>query len=105
MGKDFTVTVCDPERKAEFEAILGTATVCVKTPFPVRANLPGHPDALVYELDLELITLKQRERLVAHLAEKFELPPAEVEANLNDHGVPILADDCVVGIANPLRWT
>ena len=104
MGKDFTVTVCEPERRAEFEAIFGTATVHVKSPFPVRANLPGRPDCLIYELDLELITREQRARLVAFLAEKFGISVEEVDALLEVHGVPILAEDCVVGVANPQRW-
>jgi hypothetical protein len=104
MGKDFTVTVCEPERAAEFEAIFGTTTVHVKSPFPARADLPGHPDSLVFELDLELITADQRKRLVAHLAEKFSIPAEEVEATLDEQGVPLRFDDCVTGIANPLRW-
>ncbi len=35
MSKDFVVTVCEPERRAMFEAVFGTATVYVKSPFPV----------------------------------------------------------------------
>lgn len=104
MSKDCTVTVCNPERRAEFEAVFGTATVYVKSPFPTRANLPGHPDSLIFELDLESITPEQRERLVAFLAEKFGIAAGEVDGLLEVHGVPILADDCVVGMANPLRW-
>ena len=104
MGKDFTVTVCEPERRAMFEAVFGTATVHVESPFPTKANLPGRPDSLIYELDLESITPEQREKLVAFLAEKFGISAEEVDALLEAHGVPILADDCVVGVTNPL-WS
>lgn len=104
MGQDFTVTVCEPERAAEFEAIFGTTTVHVKSPFPVKADLPGHPASWVFMLDLDLITADQRERLVAHLAKKFGIPAEEVEAVLDEHGVPLLADNCTAGLANPLRW-
>lgn len=104
MGKDFTVTICEPERRAMFEAVFGTATVHVESPFPTKANLPGRPDSLIYELDLESITPEQREKLVAFLAEKFGISAEEVDALLEAHGVPILADDCVVGVTNPL-WS
>ena len=51
-----------------------------------------------------MITPEQRERLAAHLNEKFGIPIGEVDAMLDEHGVPILADDCVLGVANPLQW-
>jgi hypothetical protein len=104
MGGDFTVTVLEPDRAAEFEAIFGTTTVGVKSPFPVKADLPGHPDSWVYELDLGLITANQRARLVAHLAGEFDVPAEEVEATLDEQGVPIRVVDCAVGMANLLRW-
>jgi hypothetical protein len=104
MGKDFTVMICNPERAVEWEAILGTIRVHVKSPIPSRANLPGHPDALIYELDLGFLDADQRQRLVAHLAEKFGFSEDEVEAALDEHGVPILAGDCVVSVTNPQCW-
>lgn len=104
MGKDFTVTVYNPERKAEWEAMLGTATVHVKSPIPSRANLPGHPNTLIYEMDLGFLTGGQRRRLVAHLAAKFGLPKREVARDLDSHGVPILASDCVASVKNPQKW-
>lgn len=104
MGQDFTATITNPERRAEWEDILGTATVHVKAPFPTKADLPSHPDALVYELDLDFLTEEQREKLVIHLAVKFGLPSEYVGKNLDVHGVPILAKDCVISVANPQRW-
>ena len=104
MAEDFTVTICDPHRRAVFESVFGTATVHPVSPFPAQADLPGHPDEPVYMLDLELITPEQRERLVSYLAEGFGVPAEEVDVLLDDHGVPIPADDCVVGMATPLQW-
>jgi hypothetical protein len=95
MGNGFTVTIMDPQRKAEWESIFGTATVRVKSPVPVLADLPGKPNSMIFELDLEAITPEQRGKLVAHLAGKFGISAVEVEANLDDHGVPILAEHCV----------
>ena len=51
-----------------------------------------------------ILTEEQRGRLVAHIAAKFGLPEAEVAAELDTHGVPILASDCVAGVKNPLKW-
>lgn len=104
MAKDFTVTVTDPARAAEWEAVLGTARLHVRSPIPSRANLPGKPGAEIYLLDLELLTPEQRQRLVAHLAERFGLPVEFVEKNLDVQGVPILAEHCVVAISNPQKW-
>jgi hypothetical protein len=104
MGKDFTVTITDPERAAWFECIFGTATIHVKSPIPETMNLPGKPHALAYMLDLELITDTQRHALVMHIANKFILPPGEVAATLDQNGVPILAEHCVVMVAHPQRW-
>lgn len=101
MGKDFTVTVCNPERKAEWEAVLGTAAVHVRSPIPSRANLPGHPNVLIYELDLDLLSKEQRARVIAHLAARFDVPEDEVARDLDSVGVPILARDCVVSVKNP----
>jgi len=104
MGKDFTVTITDPQRAEEFKRIFGTTTVHVTSPFPERVNLRGTPHSLVYMLDLELITDGQRHALIQHIADKFQLPPDQVAATLDQHGVPILAENCVVSIEHPQKW-
>lgn len=43
-------------------------------------------------------------RVVAHIAAKFNIPAAEVDAGLDAHGCPILAEHVTVSIANPWRW-
>lgn len=39
-----------------------------------------------------------------YLANKFGLDPSVVEAGIDEEGVPILAEDCMVTIHNPQRW-
>lgn len=104
MSRDFKVTVFDPERAAEWQEIMGTTTLCVKSPIPSQASLPGIKTALIYELDLDLLTEEQLHRLVTHIANKFNYTPEEVKEALPIQGVPILADDCTVSMGNPQRW-
>jgi DNA-binding transcriptional regulator YbjK len=102
--KDFTVTVTNPERATDWQNILGRTTVVVQSPIPQRANLPGHHDSLIYLLDLEVLTTEEVDRLVEHLARRFDIPQSDVARDLREMGVPILADDCIVTVSNPQRW-
>ena len=104
MGQDFTVTITDPKHAAEFQRIFGTTTVHVKSPLPELDNLPGKPAKPVYMLDLELITDEQRIALIRHIADKFCIPLGEVAVTLDMHGVPILAEHCVVTVEHPQKW-
>jgi hypothetical protein len=105
MSKDFTVTVTNPDRAADWQSILGRATVSVLSPLPSRGNLPGHPDALFYMLDLDALTSEEIDRLTAFIAQRFHIADAEVAHDLRRNGVPILADDCIVSVhLNPQRW-
>lgn len=104
MAKDFTVTVTNIHRTAEWTAIFDTSTLFVKSPIPYPASLPGHPKAYVYDLDLDHYDETQRQRLVDHIAAKFGIPAHQVAAELEKQGVPILADDCTPTIRGPQRW-
>lgn len=105
MSKDFTATITNPERAAEWEALLDTTTVHIRSPIPQPASLPGHPKAMIYELDLALITDEQRQRLIQHFHLKFGVPKDTIMQTLNEIGVPILTDDCIVSItSHPLKW-
>lgn len=96
-----TGTITDPQRAVEWEAILGTTTVCLKSCLPYRANLPGLPNRLVYELDLASLDDGQRRRLIDFLARKFTLEPEFVAAKLDEFGVPILAEHVTVQVRTP----
>lgn len=91
-----TTRVKDPARKREWEAILDSDTLPIRSPIPSWTFLPGMGDRLVYELDLKRLTIKHLERLVDHLARKFDFTPEAVSTQLMAEGVPILADDVVV---------
>ena len=69
-----------------------------------EANLPGYPAKPVFLLDLELLEPAQRRRLVTHLAAKFGLEQADVDRDLEAHGMPIRAADCSVMVFNPQPW-
>jgi len=94
----------DPERIAEWTAVFGSPTVCVKTPIPQLADLPAKPRSKVYFLDLGELTDEQYNRLIDHIAAKFSLDPFETAADVQKRGVPILADDCMVTVENPQKW-
>jgi predicted membrane channel-forming protein YqfA (hemolysin III family) len=60
--------------------------------------------ALIFLLDEKLITPEQRQRLVEHISRKFNIPAAEVEADIDGPGAPILDEDCTVTVHNPQKW-
>lgn len=95
-----TATVTNPERRAFWESIFGTAILPILSFIPVRVNVPGHPNTLAYMLDLRLISPEQRKRLIRALSKNFNVPLAEVEATLDARGVPVLADDVSVSSSN-----
>lgn len=104
MGKDFQVIVHDPERIKVWTEIFGTTTLYVKSPIPFLADVPGYNNELVYDLDLDQYTNRQRQALIQHIADKFTLPPETVAAQIDELGVPILARHCTVAIHNPQKW-
>lgn len=84
----------DSPRAADWEAVMGSREMPLKSVLPILASAPGVPRGLFYALDTQALTDGQRARLVALLARKFDVPAEEVKADLDGpHGVPILADD------------
>lgn len=107
MAKDFRVTITTPARAAEWLAAVGDDTVCVKSPIPHYATIPGREGPeLVYDLDLEMLTKEQFDGLCIFLANKFSSPLDEVRAALSDtnYNLPILQSDCMLSVHNPQRW-
>jgi hypothetical protein len=90
MSKDFTATI-----DKEWLRVYGTDTVYLQSPFAYEADIEGLGEHDVYMLDLELLTAEQRQRQIGYIAERFNLDRAEVEAELDEHGMPILADEDV----------
>lgn len=98
MGKDFTAAITNPERAAEWKALLGTTTVYIKSPIPKRANLPDHSNILIYELvyklDLDLTTDEHRQLLIRHF-HLIGVPKKMIIEALEEIGVPSpLQDSC-----------
>lgn len=89
-------TVRNPERKREWEAIFGMDIVPIKSILPISVNVLGIGDTAAYELDLQRINLEQWERLVDHLARKFDMTPESAAITLAEEGVPVLVEDVIV---------
>lgn len=80
----------------KWKAIFGSDTVPIKSMLPARASFPGKGNTAVYELDLTELTSAQLERLVNHIARKFDCTPELVSTRLAEEGMPILVDDVFV---------
>jgi len=105
MGKDFTVTINNAERKLEWLEMVGTTKLYIKSFKPELVTLAGTDEAQpVFYLDLDLLHLQQYQRLIHYLARKFNLPLRQMRRNLEEQGVPIPAADCALTIYNPHRW-
>lgn len=106
MGADFTVLIHEgTERAKNFMDVFGRLEVNVVSFIPITVNVPGFDEPQpVYLLDLALITMHERARLIHNLAERFSIDPADVENLIDVMGVPILASDCTLTVANPQRW-
>jgi len=89
-----TVTLHDPERAAFWRGVLGTDTLPVIALVPQWLHLPGFGEPqLCFMLDLGALTPELRGRLIAGIAQRFELEPDEVASEIDGHGVPILFDN------------
>ena len=105
MEQDFSATINeDSPRAADWLKVLGSREVAITSPQPVLASAPGIEAALFYQLDLSALTAEQRARLIAHLAERFHVPLAEVKRDLNQVGCPLLAEDLIVAVSQPWTW-
>ena len=86
----------NPDRRAFWLATLGTDTVPIFSIIPTWATLPNIGESLVFLLDVHALSQEQQEKLLAALAEKFDVPSVEARELFFRDGVPILADDVEV---------
>lgn len=86
------------DRAADFQKIFGTTTVRVTGWRAHKGWVAEHNTTQdVLELDLDWVCANGfRDALVAHLAERFNLPADFVGRDLERVGVPILAEDCTL---------
>jgi len=90
-------------RAADWLRVFGRLTdIPLRSPFAIRVNVPGRSNVSAYLLDISFITPEERLRLVNHIADRFNLTPAEVDRDLDAQGVPILAEDVLVSIPQGL---
>lgn len=89
------VTVGGP-RGEEMMELLGTRTFALKSPQPIRASLPGIPDALVYLLDVDALPPADIEKLARYFARKFNGRLSDVRKEIRRDGIPVLADNCTI---------
>lgn len=103
MRPPLEVTINGP-RGDEWEHVCGTRRFPVTTWDPLRANLPGKPNAEIYLLNIQLLTTETLAKILEHLSQKFGNRLEEVEAEVAAHGIPILAEDCTAVLNDPQRW-
>lgn len=103
MSKDFKAII-RPEstRYQEWMNAFGANEVSIKSPIPHEGSAPGIERGLFYLIDLEELTGEQKERLVKHLASKFNIDEQEVASQLVE--CPIYDEDVAVVIHNPQKW-
>ena len=101
MSRDFIVTI-GGARGEEWKRVLGTNQFCVVSAMTSPGTALGRPGSF-YFMDLETLNAEDRSTLVKHLAGKFHLSVEQVEADIAQYGVPILADDCQLTVLNLRR--
>ncbi len=91
-------------RGDEWERAVGTRTFPVTTWNPMRGNLPGKPNAEIWMINLGALEPELLDKIVLHLAQKFEIPADEMRHEVLARGIPVLADDAFVVLHDPQRW-
>jgi len=104
MANAFVSIRAESERAKHWQAVFGRLdNIPVTGWLPSRATLPGfNRPQLVYMLDLTKCTEAELAHLVVNLAERFNLSPLVVQAELPRFGCPILADDVIFHTTDPL---
>lgn len=91
-----TAKTTNPERAAKWREVFGTDEVPITCPIPLSVgDFPGVGQRHYYLMDLRAITPEQKERLIASIAQDFNLSIEEVRQNIDMVGVPVLADDVI----------
>jgi hypothetical protein len=103
MGKDFIATITNEERAADIEAIFGSRDMFLKSFIPDGVLWNGETK-LAYQIDLEMYGDEIIDKLTEFLATKFSIPIEDVKRDLPAIGCPLLADDCIIEVKNPMRW-
>lgn len=100
---DFFVTIRG-ERGEEWKQVIGTDTVPVVSPIPIRANLPGLGEQSAFLLAIDQLEPETFQAIVRHLSMKFGIALREIETTIRAEGIPILDHDCTLVVLNPQKW-
>lgn len=82
-----------------WHSIFGGGRVPLTSSLPVNVTIGNEKDVEAYMLELRAMTLRQRALLLGALAQKFQTPIFEVEAEITRVGFPIRATDVIVTIS------
>lgn len=106
MGKDFILTFKpDSERGKEMKRLFGRDHFEIESFIPELVMIAGFEEPQsCFMLDLKFLNSRERIKLVTWIANKFNLPPLDVDQQLEEEGFPIIDQDVYVAIHNPLRW-
>jgi hypothetical protein len=86
-----TAKILEGTRRALWIEIFPDAVLPIKSMFTIKTDLPGHPGADAYMLDLDAISPDQRAKMIDVLATRFNIPREELADEI-EKGVPILAE-------------
>ena len=86
--------------RAVFERVAGIPIQSYET---VISGVPGHHFTDCYMLDMARVSLGEKTRLIAFLADEFGMTPDQVHYELQE-GCPILAIDVIAAAPLPLLW-
>lgn len=85
----------NPDSVSMWRRVFGINEAPITSVVPQPAYIPGKGEELVYWLDMEAISEDQRERLVQVIAKKFNVAEFVVMQELEETGLPILAEHVV----------
>lgn len=96
MADGFFARVVRSERFEAWQSVFGRYELPIVSPIPEIVCVPDYGFTRAYALDLDEVTAEDRERLIEHIAKRFELSVDYVAERIEQLGVPILADGVIV---------
>lgn len=86
----------DCERATWWQEVYGSFEVPLLSPLPIRLIGPNGEAQSFYKVDLSKLPPQQHDKAAQFVANKFGLPIDEVRKDMNEYGIPILAEDVTV---------
>lgn len=87
-------------RANEWQRVFGSHDIPLTSPIPCRCNFIDDKGVSTsqkfYFIDIDRLAPEQLEHVAAFVANKFNIPLDDVWDEIDQHGIPILADDVSV---------